>query len=90
MEHISISLSGLVAKLEGLCLSEELVKKQIAQIVQELCGGEINPREIKYQNGNLIINCDRYLKSELFVNKKELIERIEKEVLRDKKVLRVK
>ncbi len=89
MEHISLGLGDLMNKIKGFYSSEELLQKQIVEIINEVCSEEIKPQQIKYQKGNLIILGDRYLKSKIFLFQQEIVFRLEKDILKDRKILKI-
>ncbi len=73
MEHISFFLK----KFENLGAREFLVKEIMSGVIEKKCGIKISTKDIVYDRGTLTVKGSRSLKSELFINKAEIIEEIE-------------
>lgn len=80
MEHISLFLK----KFENLGLKEFLVKEEVSKIIEEKCGIKISTKNITYDRGKLTIKGSRSLKSEMFINKSEIVAEIEKNLTQTK------
>jgi hypothetical protein len=73
LEHISFFLK----KFENLGAREFLVKEIMSGVIEKKCGIKISTKDIVYDRGTLTVKGSRSLKSELFINKAEIIEEIE-------------
>jgi hypothetical protein len=80
MDHISIFLK----KFENLGAREFLVREIVSSVVEKKCGIKISTKDIVFDRGTLTIKGSRSLKSELFLQKAEIIEEIEKLLTRTK------
>ena len=80
MNHISIFLK----KFENLGAREFLVREIVSSVVEKKCGIKISTKDIVFDRGTLTIKGSRSLKSELFLQKAEIIEEIEKLLTRTK------
>ncbi len=80
MEHISFFLK----KFENLGAREFLVKEIVVSVIEKKCGIKISTKDVGYDRGTLTIKGSRSLKSELFMNKAEIIEEIENSLTRTK------
>jgi hypothetical protein len=80
LEHISFFLK----KFENLGAREFLIKEIVVDVVEKKCGIKISTKDVLYDRGTLTIKGSRSLKSELFMNKAEIVEEIEKNLTRTK------
>lgn len=80
LEHISFFLK----RFENLGVKEFLVKEIISEIIEKKHKTKISTKDIVYDRGLLTIKGSRSLKSELFLNKEEFVEEIEKKLTRTK------
>ena len=74
MEHISFFLK----KFENLGAREFLVKEIVVSVIEKKCGVKISTKDVVYDRGTLTVRGSRSLKSELFLNKEEIVGDIEK------------
>lgn len=80
MEHISFFLK----RFESLGAGEFLVKEVVSVVIEKKWGIKISTKNIGYDRGTITIKGSRSLKSELFLNKQEIVEEIEKSLTKTK------
>jgi hypothetical protein len=71
MNNISLYLS----KYLKLGFKDNKIKDLMAESIKEICDFEIDPKKIKIQNENLIIDVIGPEKSEIFINKEKIIKK---------------
>lgn len=71
MNNISLYLS----KYLKIGFKDNKIKETFAESIKEVCDFEIDPKKIKIQKENLIIDCVGPEKSEIFINKENIIKK---------------
>jgi len=67
----------------------KLVKSEIVKIISQKVGIEINSKQIELKNKNLILKTSPKIKLTILLNKKSILEEIEK-IFNEKIVLEIK
>ena len=74
------NISGLLARFADFGKKEEKLKKTISDIISGVIKYEIKPESIRYINGSIIVNVSPVVKSEISLNKDEILFSIQQAI----------
>jgi len=81
------NLFELVQNLKDRFLSEESKKKKIKEILLKETGFDFKPEDLEAKEDLLFLKTSSVLKSEIFINKKRILEKMREEGLFIKDIL---
>ena len=67
-----IEIKDLLARFDGMLLSEEAKKTSIIKIIEKVIGLQIKPEDVKIKNNSVYLNIKSIYKSEIFLKKEEI------------------
>jgi len=75
-----IEIKDLLFRFKNLLLSEEIKKDSIINVLHQIVGLQIKPRDIKIKNNVIYLNIKPIYKNEVFLNKNEIFSKLKEKL----------
>lgn len=77
------NISNLLERFKKIKIPNETVRKEILEIIKYTTGADVDFKNISVKEGIVYIKLAGAAKSEIFLNKKKILERIKSEKITD-------
>jgi len=73
-----IEIKDLLIRFDNILLSKEIEKNSIINVLYQVIGLQIKPKDIKIKNNIIYLNIKPIYKNEIFLKKEEIFSKLEK------------
>lgn len=81
---MEIHIAKFLERFKSVGLAESILKDEVVKAVKEIARTDITKKNIRFQNGDLVIQGSSYLKAELLMKKDMLMTRLDQGFLNQK------